>query len=533
MASLTLDPEDNSSLSLEDIVAQEHELLNKILHLTQYFDENFVEKWQNKQFIEAIDDAHGTIEKNTMSLDTLMGLHFKSLRLSQRYTEKQVEMQKLLLENLEIFNGVRYDFRATKALGTKNQSPFSNTHTVSIPLPKIVTLFNRRIKTYIEYQKKLMELWEIENNLFTTLINNVHSYMNSGLKLMTLVIKALYIHREIQMYMEQKNNFNDDQLLKKTQRLYKYMDNIFRTMDQMEENLYKIKTLTGQNLSHQLFWDLQDKSSVFWEGNLNKSLQDKIIETKTFSTTFFNKFSQGILKKKLNHSMKKSKTFLVIYKIFQAIAIEKGNMTNLMKKKKFNNHWINLLENFVEVDLDYTYKWNPKEKKYTSNDGLKISVRLRNIINGIMTFMIDQYQFNQDLIDINDKSRNLYGQISQLMAQKQLSQYKMEALEKKRNFYRQRLEENAIKATVLLSEYASLQEEIKSRLLKYFKREMEANEQKKNIILTNFLLANIHVKSNIHQKKSKKTIKIIEKAHKKTIKIIEKAHKKPIKNTTA
>ena len=83
---------------------------------------------------------------STMNTDAVMGLHFKALRLSQRYTEKQIEIQKLLLENMDILNTVRYDFTARKDLN-QTKSSFVNSHNLTIPMAKLVTIWTKRIKS--------------------------------------------------------------------------------------------------------------------------------------------------------------------------------------------------------------------------------------------------------------------------------------------------------------------------------------------------------------------------------------------------
>ena len=500
--SLNISHNDNSSLSINNIIEEEQILLNKVLTLSQCFNKNFITQWQDKKFIDAIDDCGDQILKKTITLDNLMGLHFKAIRLSKRYTEKQMELQRLMLENLDILNNVEYNFQSTKDL-KNSKSSFKNTHTLRIPVQKLLSLITKRIKFYIEYQKKLSELWEIENNLFNSLISNIHNYINNRLKLMRIIIKALFLHREIEIHMEQKNNFNDDQLLKKTQKLYKYMDNIFKTMDQMEENLYKIKTLTGEDMGDKLLWDIEKKSQKFWTGSwdskINPAIQEKYLNDKSF-----NKFFNRILKKKLQNKMKNSKAFSVINKIFKTLSVDKGDIKNLILKKKINNYITILLENFGDVSFRYNYSYDKKQKKYNINSSVNVSTSLQNIVGGIMNIIMEQYQFNQDLVDINDRSRNLYSQVVQLNAQKKLSIYKLETIEKKTNFYNKRLEENSIKAQVLISEYLLIHDEIKIRLLKYFKTQEEENEKKKNLILMNFLMGNIHSKEHIQQKIVKK-----------------------------
>jgi hypothetical protein len=471
---------------LKTLIQQQKQLIEKII-TNGNLSLNILDFWQQQQLVDFIKQWDG--HTKTIGINQLMVLYTKSLRLSVRYNNKIIDNKKLLVNLIGLTNTMVYGFtgsyipRDQQAEGSK----WDKTHTINWDINNGINSLSVLIDTYFSYQKNLWEQYEIENQIFINLTSQINNYMNNKLILTALIVKAIFCHMEIEMMGQQQDNFSWDQIIQKTQKLYKYLDKIFQTLESIDESLYKIKVLTGEDFQGSLVWSLEDKPSdkksmVLWQGS--------VVNGENSPSSPLNgpqriKFFNDILTVYFKHRKDKNKTLFYIHKVFNKIGLDKNNPSANKKKKTINNYISIFLTKIVQGQHSTTYRYdNDKYEKITSS--WRLSTGSQPITGAIMDVFIKKYDHYSEGLDQEEKARNICSQYSQWNGSIQSSQYKLEYLNQKIQLYEEKLQQNENKGILLLSKYKEMGDQLKRQLLD-LKKLRETNEINKNRLWISFL----------------------------------------------
>ena len=526
----------------------------------------------NNQWQEAQEILNNFINDKHITLDNICEIHYKSIRLSSDFFKKEIESKRNMIQLTNIIKS--FDISGSINMNYteyKNKNPrdifwskdnFNKINNYNFgatwDINKFLQYFGEIALMYINFLKIEMEKLEIENKLFSQLMNLLENYTQNKIQLIRLFMKINYIYIQLKYLISQKSNFNEEQILRQIQQFYKTMDKLIKYLESAQDYAMKIKKLSSHNIGNIFLIDTANTTNKFFTGKLDYEKTNKNIETfqtqledaKTFSQNNYQKLLNQIIVK--NIEIKKSPTINFLNKIFINTGFDKNNIPSLIKKKQFINgfntfigifdtkinHCFNLnIKNRDELQdqlqqVNYQiYNLNEKKNDHQKNKQnhmikffdmqiqeteqkkqslekqikqmdfqttLNLSISSTQILNGILESVNNYYQNKEEIFTIENKARNLFLDILQIVESITMTQEKIYYLNKKIEIYNKKIiqDEKKIGYTIKKQQWEDVLHKISTMKMKLL---IEINGLQWKSINFNYIYGYIKTKKNLNQ----------------------------------
>jgi hypothetical protein len=503
LQSLTQNDEEFEHKSIEEII-DELEILIDDLKEDIVLPDGYFKNFKENKLKESIESVRNQIMHRGISLDDLSQLHFKSIRLSMEYLKKDIESKKNTINLLNLLNSVSYDF----SINFKDTSNLKweyikkeNNQRVNISFNGLIHYLGDIFIIYVNFLKIEMEKLEIENKLFGQLINLINNYINTKLILIKLFIKLNYSHRQLKYFIAQKENFNEEQILREIQKFYKTMNKIVQYLENCQDYAIKIKKLTGEPMGNVFFWNLEDDSNKFFYGSMKNMVEvEKIIntfKTENLNDKNYEKLLDQILNKNINYSLQKFSIIKLLNTIFIKTKLNKKNIKNLIRKKSFINYF-NSFINLIKVDLNIDVAGLSQK----SPSKITASTSTKKISNFIFQNITNYYNNKEEIFSIEEKSRNLFFEIFQIIKELEIIQKKQDYLKKKIRLHQEKFNNDNLKTGYIIKQHEVEDILIKILNMKNFNELIENNNEKMKYLHINYIYGYIKTKKELFKKKN-------------------------------